>query len=187
VPRSAEAEEVDVRKDPGSAVFLSACPESDLVAILRNGRGPDLRALAGADYGVYVRSGALVPWWGGSFLLHFASVLADPLASLDAWLARAVPNGPAGPWVPLRPGGHDLPSARLTLRMVDPADRDNRYARALSVRTRRQGTSLLDPLRLVRAYVVEASPGRSSVLLARVLVAAGPWRPLAGWAILKHI
>jgi hypothetical protein len=173
--------------DAFTPVVLAACPEDDLAGILRDRRGPALHALAGAEYGVYVRSGSLIPGFGGSFLLRFQPASPGPLGSLDATLVRAQQNGPAGPWAPFQAAGCALPSAAFTLRTVDPADRDNRYARALSARTRPGRTSFLDPLQVIRAYVVEAAPGNPTVLLARVVLALGPWRPLAAWAVLTRL
>ncbi len=173
--------------DAYSAVALAACPEADLAAILRDRRGPDLRALAGAEYGVYVRSGSLVPGFGGSFLLRGSSAPPGPVGTLDVTVLRAAPNGPAGPWTAFAEARCPLPPAVFTLRSVDPADRDNRFARALSALVRTDRTLILNPLRAVRAYVVEAAPGNPSVLVARVVIAVGPWRPLAAWAVLSRL
>jgi len=173
--------------DAFTPVALAACPEADLADILRDRRGPDLRALAGAEYGVYVRSGSLVPCLGGSFLMRASSAPGGPVGTLDVAVLRAAPNGPTGPWTPLPNPGCPLPPAVFTLRSVDPADRDNRFARALSAQVRTDRTSILHPLRAVRAYVVEAAPGDPSVLVARVVIALGPWRPLAAWAVLSRV
>lgn len=170
-----------------SPVALAVCPVADLEAILGDRRGPSLDALAGARYGIYVRSGPLAPWWSGCFILDILPARDSSAPSiLEARLLRAAPNGPAGPWIVV--GGQPaLPPATLTLRTVDPADRDNRHPRALAARACPRGTAILDPLQAIRAYVVEAAPDDPTVLVARVLVALGPWRPFAAWAVLHRL
>ena len=133
---------------------------------------------------------ARVPWspgFGGSFLLRGSSAPPGPVGTLDVTVLRAAPNGPAGPWTAFAEARCPLPPAVFTLRSVDPADRDNRFARALSALVRTDRTLILNPLRAVRAYVVEAAPGNPSVLVARVVIAVGPWRPLAAWAVLSRL
>lgn len=175
----------EVPRNQPSADFLRLghCTRTDLEAIMRQGRAPDLNLLVGREYrgmnlGIGPRILAL-----RKFIKGFCrSTSGAPVG----YNLRALQNSPAEPWRAKSPREARGRFGFFRLLTPDPMRRENAYLDALVLDYGQGSNRRFAATSLLRDYVVRVRPDSDDLLLGKAFLAVGDRRLQIGYFLLER-
>jgi len=182
----------DVTRTPDGRkwTYLDLVTASDetLERILRAGRPPDARQLAGWEFKGY-NSLDLTAFLGfRKFKKGFYSERTPTHAGerIKGYNVKVPQNGVTEPWEPLISGGHPVRHGFYDAYPVDPGEKDNLYPNALLINYDCGRNPIYDPSRFLRDYLVQVDPENPDLYLGKATIAIGPWRPAVSYFVLER-
>jgi hypothetical protein len=164
---------------------LAAAPNTRLETLLRGGRAPELRSLAGWTW--RGTNTGLGPRLLGiqKFIKGFFAV-GDRVEGYNVPVAQ---NGLAAPWQPLPSPDQPRRYAFFVVTPVASATRDHLYGNALLLDYGRGRSSAGSPAlaRRLRDYLVQPDPAQPDLLLGKAYLAFGTLRLPSNYFILERL
>ncbi len=167
---------------------LAMAPDEVLERILRAGRSPDVRSLAGWEFKGYNSLDLTAILGFRKFKKGFYSTTPPSHAAerIRGYNVKVRQNGIAEPWEAVMSGGHPVRHGFYDVYPVDPGEKDNLYSNALLINYDCGRNPAYDPSRFLRDYLVQVYPDNPDLLLGKAFVAFGPWRPAVSYFILER-
>jgi len=163
---------------------LCTATTAQLEEIMRRGSAPALELLAGWEYQGYNHGPLAELIRARKFKkgFYFDGRAADTLRGYNVMVRQ---NGRARPWIPRLERGQPLRYG-LYDAYPAPAGADARYPQSLLLNYDCGRNSWFDPSRLLRDYLVQASPETTDLLLGKGYGVVGALRVPLGFFILRR-
>lgn len=167
---------------------LALAPDEVLERILRAGRSPDVRSLAGWEFKGFNALDLTAFLGFRKFKKGFYSERPPAHAAerIRGYNVKVRQNGIAEPWEPVLSGGRPVRHGFYDVYPVDPGEKDNLVPNALLINYDCGRNPLYDPSRFLRDYLVQVYPDNPDLLLGKATIALGPWRPAVSYFILER-
>lgn len=169
-------------------VDLALATDDVLERIMRAGRSPDVRNLAGWEFKGFNVLDVTALLGFRKFKKGFYAPTPPQSASVKirGYNVKVVQNGIEDPWEPVLRSQRPVRHGYYDVYPVDPGERDNLYPNALLINYNCGRNPFYDPTNLLRDYLVQVYADNPDLLLGKAYLAIGPWRVPVSYFVLER-
>lgn len=163
---------------------LCQMTHEELETVLKAGKGPAPRALAGFEFRGYNRP----PWAALLGIRKFVKGFFEKDGKVEGYNIPPRQNGFDEPWISTPSPENPKRFAFFVVRPVDPKSVDNLYPDATHLNYGESTRNIaLDPSRVIRDYVVQADPSNPDLLLGKAYLALPFGRVFSNYFIIERL